>query len=300
MVKLKPEELQVGDVLLCRGKDWISKLISWLGGGPYSHATIYVGKRADTSGKEDGYIAEADFEGISYMTLEKIRRDEKFADVYRFKKNGHVMGDPELPPDPILKVADGYITAGNKYAFDHLLLLALLAFTYKVNPLLKWLLRPLLDRATALLFTLIDTGRHPMVCSEFTYRCFAEAKPRHKYEIEVTDGSAAPQPTALQSSLLEQAPPTDGTVGTALNTKSDERRDRFLEAWNKASPGPGAHRSDGSRKLAALMMTPSAASLAPEHPAGMEAFLPPVPSCVTPYDLQTSPDLVLVGRLVFP
>lgn len=248
--KIKPSELEPGDVILCRGKDMISDIISKMDGSPYSHATQYIG---------DYKICEADFDGILDVSLNKIKNEEKYGDVYRFNKSGHKFNNSDWKVEPVLEVGEKYVTDGTTYAFSHLILLSLIVLTRRI-PLPKIeakIIRGLVDEATQLIFNLIDNGKTPMVCSELVYRCFSEALPQDKYILDII------------------YPNFDETNLTLSDTPIDAELEESLNKFNKVF-------EECKKKNIKLMGN-----------CKIEA------SCISPRDLANSPDLELIGRLSF-
>lgn len=249
---IKPNELIPGDVILCKGKDLVSDMISWLDGGEYSHATLYIG---------DNTICEADFDGVLNVGLSKIRNEEKYGDVYRFKKDGHCFNKTDWSAEPVLAVSSSYVAEGTKYAFDHLLLLAMIVLTRRI-PLPKReaiIIRTLIDEGTKIIFDIIDQGKTPMVCSELVYRCFSEAIPLEKYQLDIE----YPYPNhPSECGRLE---------GQTVDLRLEESLNNFLIAWN----------SSKKSKLS------------------LKASIRPDSASVSPRDLANSSDLELIGRLSF-
>lgn len=127
MENLELKDLKPGDVLLCRGEGFISDMIVLLSGGTYSHAALYAGKINDQN-----CAIEATLRGVVCDPIEGFS-EETFTDVFRFKKGGHNLGESEYPFEPIQKVGLDYANSGVKYAYDHLILLAVLAVTRNIQ-----------------------------------------------------------------------------------------------------------------------------------------------------------------------
>ena len=120
---IKLSDLQSGDVILSAGSDWLDTLIKYLDQGDYSHVSQYVGV---DSGNH--MVVEATTEGIKYQNIEDPKSDMKvqdLVDVYRYKSiDGHHLGDPGWPVDPLIEKAKSY--AGGKYAYGDLTMVALM------------------------------------------------------------------------------------------------------------------------------------------------------------------------------
>ncbi len=87
--------------------------------------------------------------------------------------------EPPANLDPVLERAEYYLNRGERYAFEPIVLLALLCITRNLpgSSILGKLIRETLDAAAAFLLHLFNAGREPMICSEFIFRCYGEALP---------------------------------------------------------------------------------------------------------------------------
>jgi hypothetical protein len=255
-------DLHPGDILLCKGEGWISDLIVLFDEGPYSHAALYAGV---INGEHS--VIQATERGMLCCPIKSLE-EEIFTDVFRFNKNNHQIGMEDYPYDPIYKVGNGYVAAGTKYAFSHLVMLAILAATRDIplDPTTQKILRIVLDNAAAFIFKLRDEGKTPMVCSELVYRCFDEADASKKYQFAV---SALKMTDVLQGTndVLNNPVNTDALGIDLLNAKKN-----FIEAWNKAKQAVN-DTGDFSNN--------------------------PVAACVSPRDIKNSSDLTNIGRLSF-
>ncbi|MEL7640958.1 MAG: hypothetical protein AAGU21_15075 [Solidesulfovibrio sp.] len=162
MAMIETKDLKAGDVLLFRGDSLLGRLIRFFDGKPVNHAGLYLG---------NGQVGEALGQGVVKTDLaESIKGDHVFA--YRLKAT---------PPgmEPVLAVADTVLAEGHRYAYEGILLLALLATTRKITltPVLSVLLRGILDKAASFLANLTAQGQQPMICSEFVFRSYDEALP---------------------------------------------------------------------------------------------------------------------------
>ncbi|MCC3771515.1 hypothetical protein [Streptomyces sp. UNOC14_S4] len=171
-----PEQLKPGDVVLTRGTEAISRAICLMDGSEVSHAALAVD--GDT-------LAEAVGEGL--RTIPYARALE-----------GHdllVGRSLAAPADmaPVLDVARRYLSGKISYAHQQVVLLAVLCVTRRVPLPLggRRLVRTVLDQAAAAVNALAECGRQPMICSEFVYRCYHEARPSAPYALRVDDGSDA-------------------------------------------------------------------------------------------------------------
>ena len=160
---VKAEDLVQGDVLLYRGTSFISRAIQFFDGSEVSHVSLYLG---------DQQVGEAIAKGLVKRDLDTSLEGSEWVQAHRLK---------DEPPDmsPVLKRAAAYLDQGNRYGYEQLLLLAFLCLMrkLKVSPLLRRLIRAVLDAAAATLTRLISQKREPMICSEFAFRAYDEALP---------------------------------------------------------------------------------------------------------------------------
>ena len=170
---ITPAKLREADVLLYHGTSWVSKAIRLFDGTDVSHAALCLGK--------DG-VAEAIGEGLVRRGLQESIQDATYLWVRRLKSSDEMA--------PVLAASRKYLDQGSRYAYEQIVLLALLALTrkVKVTPILRHLLRGILDRAAAVLSNLGDHGKEVLICSEFVYRAYDEALPGNDdvYSIHVS------------------------------------------------------------------------------------------------------------------
>jgi hypothetical protein len=255
-------DLHPGDILLCKGEGWLSDLIVLFDEGPYSHAAFYAGV---INGEH--FVIQATERGMLCCPIKSLEQ-EAFTDVFRFNKNKHQIGSEGYPYDPIYKVGNGYVEAGTKYAFSHLVMLAMLAVTrdIQLDPTTRKILRIVLDNAAAYIFQLIDEGKTPLICSELVYRCFDEADASKKYQFAVT-GLKMADVLKSTTDILNNPVNTDDMEIDFLNAKKN-----FIEVWNKAKEA-GNDTGDFSNN--------------------------PIAACISPRDIKDSNDLKRIGRLSF-
>lgn len=152
-------DVQPGDVLLYRGRGFVSKGIRFLDGSEVNHAAIAVSPTE---------IAEATGHGL-----------DTAATLASFESNERTIIRRPAGGDPALAVAKAkqYLDSGVPYAYQQILLLAALCVTRRVpikNRIFRRILRRALDGAADLLNALIDRGDDLMICSEYVYRCYNE------------------------------------------------------------------------------------------------------------------------------
>jgi hypothetical protein len=191
--KIGIEELQAGDILLYRGTSFVSKGIQFFDGSPISHASVYLG---------NGEIGEAVAHGLVVRDYRTSFHGNEWVKAYRLAA---------VPDDlePVLKVAQAYLEQGNRYGYEQLFILALLCTTrrLKVTPILRRLLRTLLEAAATALTELLNAGKQPMICSEFAYRVYDEAEPSIKDVYSIVIPGMLPLPQDRE--IGEAAPPAE-------------------------------------------------------------------------------------------
>jgi hypothetical protein len=243
-------ELHPCDVFLYHGNSTVSQLIQWFSSSEYSHSSIFDGSK----------VVEAVTEGVLSRSIAESVVHTVHVDVWRLKKWGHPIGSPELPAEPVLSVVANYEAEGGRFAYEQVLLLALLCTTRRLPlPFLRWVL----DGAAALLENLIDEKREPMVCSELVFRCFSEAGSEYVPRIRGVDIRAKVETLHMPDRPLSQMSESDRAVA------------EFLDRYAAARGG-----RSGVELLA----------------SALEAD----PNFITPCDLQHSPDFTRIGRLEFP
>ncbi len=161
-------QLMPGDVLLYRSTGWISDAIRFIDRSEVSHAALFLG-RFEEKGRT---VGEAIREGVVRRELPKSVEHVEWVESRRLK-------EPPASLDPVLQRAAFYLNHGDRYAFEQIVLLAFLCITRNLagSSVLGSLIRETLDAAAAFLLRLFHTGREPMICSEFVFRCYCETLP---------------------------------------------------------------------------------------------------------------------------
>jgi hypothetical protein len=171
--RIAAKDLKEGDVLLYRGSAWLSKAIQFFDGSPANHVAVYVG---------NGRVGEAVMEGVVERDIQTSISGYEWVKAFRLADVPDDMG-------PVLTRAREYLAEGERYAFEQLLMLAFLCTTrkLKITPVLRRLLRTLLDTAAMGLARMLSAGKEPMICSEFAFRVYDEAAPpmEDAYSIEI-------------------------------------------------------------------------------------------------------------------
>ena len=238
------------DMLLYHGGSAVSQLIQWFDGSEYSHSSIYDGEM----------VLEAIPDGVRRRSLKVSLADTLYVDVWRLRKEGNFIGSPELPSGPVLEVVGRYAGDGDRFAYEEVVLLALLCTSRRLPlPFLRWAL----DSAASRLVDMADGGKEPMVCSELVYRCFSEAGKEYSPRITGVDIRAKIEILHAPGQKERKMKEADRVVAAFL--------DRYAAAKHLDSRD-------------ALLM------------AALEAD----PNFVTPKDLRKSPDFEKIGRLVLP
>lgn len=274
-----PQTVRPGDVLLHMGDGEISKLIAWASNSRYSHSALVL---------DDTKLIEATGAGVKTKPLAPRLTDKQefsLIDAWRF---GGI--DARLSAAQLAALQDSARSfIGAPYPLNQLFELGIIcAVRDKLawpEPL-KWLLRIALDQVVH-----SDPGQ--MVCSEFVYRSFAEAKiePSLRPIIDVVATAQLPFPDIDWIALYEE-----------------------YEQARQASPHPLP-----SAPLRAVGTTPglAAPTVDPEHQAlatqirqmrraartpvtGLARIVDPWPNpeTVTPEDFATSPSFALASRIL--
>ena len=157
-----------GDILLYRSTGWISDAIRFIDRSEVSRAGLFLG-RYEEKGRT---VGEAIREGVIRRELPKSLGHAEWVESRRLK-------EPPESIDSVLDRAEYYLRQGDRYAFEQILLLAFLCITRNLAgaSVLGKLIRETLDAAAAFLLRLFNTGREPMICSEFVFRCYHETLP---------------------------------------------------------------------------------------------------------------------------
>ena len=161
-------QLMPGDVLLYRGRGLISDAIRLIDRSQVSHSALFLGRH----GQKGRTVGEAIREGVIRRELAKSIEHADGVEARRLK-------EPPAGLGPVLERAAHYLDRGERYAFEQVLLLAFLCITRNLaaSAALAGLIRETLDAAAGFLLRLFDTGREPMTCSEFVFRCYDESLP---------------------------------------------------------------------------------------------------------------------------
>jgi len=172
------DQVRPGDVLLYAGTSVISRAIQVFDGTWASHAAIYLG---------NGEVGEAVADGLVQQGVERSYEGSDWVEVRRLKTLVPSM-------NPVIWIAEEYLSEGNRYGYEQLLLLAFLCLTRKLpmSPSLRLLMRAVLDSGAALLTRMLSQKREPMICSEFAYRVYDQALPEAEDAYSIRLGQPVP------------------------------------------------------------------------------------------------------------
>lgn len=153
-------DIRPGDVLLFHGAGFISWAIRLFDGTEVNHAAIAL---------PGGSLAEAGSKGLQERAIPTTFGDKEFMRIHRLTQDGGL--------DPVLGKAMNYLANKNLYAYQQIVLLAFLGLTRRI-PLPRYarrLIRSAADHAALAVMDLLPLGAQWMICSEYVYRCYAEA-----------------------------------------------------------------------------------------------------------------------------
>jgi hypothetical protein len=309
-----------GDVLLHHNRGAVSDLIRLVDGSEYSHASLL---------HDPGHVAEATAHGVRMDSLAAALARGAYADSYRL-----VTGPPTL--SPVIERADTILVQGDRYAYEQIVLLAVLCTTRRIPlpPEARTLLRTLLDAACRRLVQIVAANKEPMICSEFVFRCFDV----DSYRIRI--GALAPRAAQSRASTAARAHASRGIDAESLVAVAARLPRPLPRAAHVATTASEAVlaaddievEAQAARYLHAVQQAPATPWLTPEevatdpeieprldrfvglaHAARSDAvtgtthlqpraaryaeFAAVVADFVTPADLSTSPSLYRAGRV---
>jgi hypothetical protein len=292
--RITAADLVPGDVILSCGPDTdpLDNLIKLVDQGDYSHTSLYIGVNQDRSDPNYGQpmVVEATKKGIMYDPISVDLDAQVLVDAYRYvSPDGHHLGDPGWPVQPILDRAMTFV--GANYAYDELLLgaIVLLAAQKSSND-------PDWDALLRLCGMLVargfldwlegakNSGKTPMTCVEVATTAYWQADPvNHQYALQV-------QLVRSNSNVAPMTP--QRTLAPADMEKIRSVTNQIEDAFARTSP----------KHLALSAGQPASKGGA----ARMATTLPPPPpqtvggamlGFCTPRDMETSPTLKFVGCL---
>ncbi len=161
-----------GDVLLFNGNSLISKAIRFFDGADVNHAALAI---------DPSRMIEAAGSGLREAPIAGALKGNTFTLSHR------LVGREDL--GPVVTQANEFLGSGTPYAYEQIVLLAVLSITRRVDigsPFLRAIVRTACDRGAQLINALFDDGRKLMICSEFVYRCYADTNDE-RYRLELHD-----------------------------------------------------------------------------------------------------------------
>ncbi len=269
MSTIKPQDLKFGDLLLYNGRTWFDEQIKKFDGSNYSHSAIYF----------DNYVLEAIAEGVKKNTLKYSTTvpPQNYIHVYRFKKLGSELGDMSYPIGPVKSRISYFEQSGDRYAYEAILLLAVLCTTRRLNiPVFGLIIRFILDTALSFITRLTGLGKQPMICSELCYRCFAEASEDCKYALEILGYNSWKLKDQIDISDFDQTDFRE-MMSTEELIEINKKKNQFLEIYFQTKKVENLN-----EKLEKGLNTKCGLIIA---------------DFVTPRDLRDSPTLQFIGEL---
>jgi hypothetical protein len=248
--------VQPGDVLLVHGPSVVSWAIRFLDRSEVNHAAIAV---------DDESLAEAAWMGLRFVSLDSCVAGNNYVLVRR---------SDVADTAPVVTVANDYVNSGVPYAYQQVLLLAVLCATRAVPlPMVaKRFVRRALDGAADALNAKIDRdGTTLMICSEFVYRCYAETDPPH---LLVTDLALEAAADGSEFTFVDDWA-RDHEEAIVAEAEAEAEADAAAVAVAGAGPAPEdlalleADIAEYAAQVAAL--DPEAAEIAVEHGAEVAA-----------------------------
>lgn len=190
--------LREGDVLLYCGRGIISRGIRLFTDSEFSHAALFLG--GDMIGEAIGKglvkrTRQESFSGSDYVFARRLGRTDDLA--------------------PVMERAESYLEQGLKYGYPDIVLLAALLIIKRVRPsnVLGLLIQRAAAAAAGALNKLLEGNRSLMICSEFVYRSYDEARSAtpHLYSLEVPG-------IAVRESVSPSGLPAGVEPGSALDS----------------------------------------------------------------------------------
>jgi hypothetical protein len=269
---IDPAQLRPGDVLLMKGIGAVSDLIAWFGDSSYSHAALMI---------EGGAFVEAALPVSRRVLLaDRLRQADHydFIDVYRpTQSSGKPLEGTQR--DAIARAASALL--GVNYPLNAMLQMAVFAGLRNRIPAdksLRWLLREILD------YLITQDPKH-MVCSELVYIALRDAKQAPALIISAQLDLPLPQINLVElirEWLRAQGKDKAALEALATDALPEASEDELVERFRQLQAQRGGVEAKRELSVAAL---------------GMPPVLNANPKNVLPVDLETSPQLRLMGRL---
>jgi hypothetical protein len=278
--------LEPGDVLLYRSEHLTARLIQALDGTPFNHASLYLG---------DGFVGEAVREGVVRRSLSASGAAASFVMARRLPSPADVR--------PVLARASTYLGQRARYAYEEILLLAILTISRRVEPtpVLGRLIRRVVDGAASTINRFISDvtspRREPMICSEFVARCYNAldvSAERHTNARGAGEGTILDALNAgVHSPVLRAA----GPVTASLNELIAQHVVEVSRGHRSSLESVAAEVGSSVRELgSALHRVHVARGLRHDsQPHALEPLFATVEDFVTPGDLYRSTGLIDAG-----
>lgn len=153
-------EFRGGDVLLFSGRSLVSKTIRLFDSADVNHAALAIDRATMIEAAGDGLRSRVIAEALTGNNFTRVKRVPHESDLA-----------------PVVALANDYLHNDTPYAYQQIVLLAVLAVTRRVNirsRILRAVVRTACDFAARLINALLDhgNGTDMMICSEFVFRCY--------------------------------------------------------------------------------------------------------------------------------
>ena len=178
-------------------------MIRILDGGIFSHAALFVGS---------GHVAEAIGEGLRNVSLD-VSLGSAPGDWIAVLRRQPIELASNL--QPVIGVANAYVASGTRYAYHDVFFCAAMALSRRIplSPGRRALIRRVLDLAAGLLVDAATRGRPlRLMCSEFVYRCFLEAKAERPGELRLAIAGLGPSADEADPPLIAPAGARPGSI----------------------------------------------------------------------------------------
>jgi hypothetical protein len=280
--RIQQGDMLPGDVIMSKGNisnssttALLEKILIAVDQGDYTHASLWTGS----------HVIEALEQGVSEDPLSLTMDNQVLVDIYRFEKDGHHLGDAGWPVTPIIEAVYSFI--GRPYGYADLMLagtILLAAETIPKSDTGEILLRLLGDHFAQNLLEWLDSGA--MVCTQVVVQAYWQAPggvAKNQFALEIPIDGKRRLPQDLISIDGKDAAPVE--LGTTVQDALHELRAEFVRKY--ADNHPEFRDAQVPKPGSKGLVVPGGSPLLP---AGF----------VSPYDMQRSPNLKLVGTLKEP
>lgn len=156
--------LEPFDILAFHSHSVIGKAIQMCTDSKYNHVALYIG---------NGRVLHAVGQGLLIQDLKEAwESSDKFIDVYRYHAPGNGTALTYKQKDKLIEIANKYYSQRERYAFEALIILAIVT---ELRHNTGFLGRKLIDSAFNALTDAFEDGKEPVICSEIIYRIFDES-----------------------------------------------------------------------------------------------------------------------------